>query len=218
MVYLLLQKLSRKNQAGGISASDFFYIWNAEQQSYFDDLTGRWQIRNNTKTGINTGLVVDETVLQDLAPFTIPITLTVSAGKASKPDDFFFRMALRADGKKVQFINPGQISYVNESVIDTPSIVNGKYYATEYEDYYLVLPSATPSIDLDYIATPEDVVWGYVFDADGRQIYSPLRSVQPKWANATIITITKRAFDNMGVSYKDADFTNFGRTAQVSGD
>lgn len=217
-VYQLYLKLARKNQAGGISASDFFYYWNAEQLGYHNDLTGRWQNRNNTKTGANTGLVIDETVLQDLAPFTIPVTLTVTSGEATKPDDFFFRLALRANGKKVSFINPGQISYVNDSVIDPPSITNGTYYATEYEDYYYVLPTNTPTIDLDYVATPDDIVWGFVYDADGRQVYSPLKSVQPKWANSTIVTITKRAFSNLGVTFHDNDFTNFGRTAQASGD
>jgi len=60
--------LTRKNQAGGISAKDLFYAWNSEQTALFEDLKGRWQSRNNGKEGQNTGLVENETILTKLTP------------------------------------------------------------------------------------------------------------------------------------------------------
>ncbi len=71
---------------------------------------------------------------------------------------------------------------------------------------------------MDYVATPTDIVWGFVNDEQGREIYDSSTSVQPKWKQSTIITITKRALVNFGVAFKDVDFTNFGRIAQQVGD
>lgn len=218
-IYKFLKYLVRKNQAGSVSVTDFFYTWNSEQLSYFNDEIGRWQNRNNGKTAANTGLVLNETILSDLAPFTITELLTIITGTITKPDDFEYRIAARKGGFKITFINPGQVAEINKSVIDPPSITDNCYYATEYQNYCQLFPnSVTGSIDFDYVASPTEIIWGYYFDYRGSQIYNPATSVQPKWANTTIITITKRALNTMGVSYKDADFSNFGKESIATGE
>lgn len=75
----------------------------------------------------------------------------------------------------------------------------------------------TGNVELDYIAEARDIVWGFTLDTDDRQVYNPATSVQPLWNQNTIVTITKRAFVNLGIMFDDNNFTNFGRTAQVSG-
>lgn len=222
-IYEVVKLLVRKNQSGSISPKDLFYYWNIEQNMYHADIVGRWQNRNNGKTGENTGLLLNETILTDLSPFTINETLTITAHKVTKPDDFEYRLAMRIDGNIVYMINAGQKSQVLDSVIDAPSTIDGIYYALEYEDYYDLLPTTLPTVaitelELDYIASCTDVKWGYTLDANDRPVYNPGTSVQPKWKQSTIVTITKRTLTNLGVSYKDADFTNFGRQAQATGD
>lgn len=222
-IFSLYKFLMRKNQSGSISATDFFNSWNTEQNAYFSDLLGKWQSRSNGKSGQNTGLIMDETIMTQLAPFTIPGSVTISNGQATKPSDFIYGLARRlsVSGSEhlVTKINHGQIWYVNNDVIDPPSVTDGTYYIIEYEDYYSILPSsATGSLLLDYIAQPVDVVWAYTFDSDGRQIYNPGLSVQPQWTTNTIIDITKRALTNFGVSYKDKDFEQFGKSNTITGD
>lgn len=210
--------LCRKNNAGGISADNFFNAWNMEQNMYHTDIVGRWQNKNVSKEQGNTGLILNETILTDLAPFTIPVTLPVTSGKATKPDDFIFRISARISGKKVIFINQGQITSVTASVIDPPSITDGVYYGVQYEDYYSILPNTVTSMDLDYVAAPNDIKWAYTFGPDGEQVYNPGASIQPKWSDPTCLTITKRALTSFGISFKDNDFTQAGRFAQASGD
>jgi len=217
-IYNLVKFLIRKNQAGGVSASDLFNAWNSEQNMYYQDIVGRWQNRSNNKSGPNTGLILNETILTELAPFTIPVTISVSSGIANKPVDFVFKIAIRVGDYKVDTINPGQRYSVVNSVIDPPSVSTNTYYAIQYEDYYELLPDTVSEIILDYVASPENIKWGFTFDTEGRQVYNPGTSVQPKWDNPTIITITKRALINLGVSFKDRDFSDFGRVAQQTGD
>jgi len=217
-IYNLVKFLIRKNQAGGVSASDLFNAWNSEQNMYYQDIVGRWQNRSNNKSGPNTGLILNETILTELAPFTIPVTISVLSGIATKPVDFVFKVSIRVGDYKVDTINPGQRYSVVNSVIDPPSVSTNTYYAIQYEDYYELLPDTVSEIILDYVASPENIKWGFTFDTEGRQVYNPGTSVQPKWDNPTIITITKRALINLGVSFKDRDFSDFGRVAQQTGD
>ena len=221
--YQFALKLMKKNQAGGLSSTEYAYHWNDAQGSYMDDMLGRFQARANGKTGMNTGLIEDETIIQKLSAFIKTTDITITAGNADKPSNFVYRLALRINGVDAYKINHNQIANVNASVIDTPSTTTDTYYFVEYEDYYYFLPHTLPTASittaqLDYIKTPDNVVWGYDFDDDGRQRYVPGTSVQPLWDNNSCREITKRMFTNLGVSFKDADFQNFGKSVQLTGE
>jgi len=217
-LYQFSLKLIRKNQSGSINGTEFAMFWNDQQAAYTSDLLGRFQPRSNGKTGNNTGLILNETIVTKLAAFTKPVTLTIASGVVDKPLDLIYRLALRINDKDVSFINHGQIASVKGSVIDAPSVANNKYYAVEYEDYYSFLPTTVTSASLDYIAYPENVVWGYITDANGQQVYNSGTSVQSKWDDITNQEITKRMLQNMGVSLKDKDFENFGSKTIITGD
>lgn len=219
----LFKFLLRQNQSGSISTTDFFNAWNTEQFSYHSDLLGPWEKMSNSKSGANTGLIMNETMMTKLSPFTIAGSVAISSGQALKPTDFIYglarRLELNGDEFLVTKINHGQKWYVNNDVIDPPSVADGTYYILEYENYYDVLPStATGNLQLDYIAQPENIVWGFTYDAQNRPVYNAGLSIQPKWDDSTIISITKRALTNFGVSYHDKDFTNFGQRNTQTGD
>jgi len=208
----------KKNQAGSISSSDFQYHWNDSQNAYMADLLGRFQMHNNGKEGLQTGLIQNETILIKLSPFTNPTTLTITGGQSNKPSDFIYELALRINGEKVYKIAHDQIYWVNQSVIDPPSIAEDSYYYIEYLNYYKFLPSAVTSAELDYIATPVNIVWGFTFDGNGRQVYNPATSVQPQWMDIDCLEITKRMLKTLGVAFKDADLSNFGQSVITTGE
>ena len=213
-LYNFCLKLIRKNQAGGLASKDFEFQWNDAQSTYLDDLLGRFQARNNGKEGVNTGLILDETILQKLSPFTTTESISIVGGNVTKPTDFIYRLGFRINGEDGYKINHGQIATVNNNVIDPPSITSNKYFFVEYEDYYYVLPHT----DLDYITVPKNIVWGYYFNSSDRQVYNPGTSVQPQWDSSSCREITKRMLKNLGVSYKDADFAQFGQSVQLTGE
>lgn len=220
--YEFVLKLMKKNQAGGMGRSDFEYQWNASQASFQEDLLGRWQARNNGKTGANTGLIEDETILQKLSPFTKASNLTITSGNADKPTDFVYRLALRINGYDAYKINHSQIANVNNSVIDTPSTTNNAFYFVEYEDYYYFLPRTLPTVSittaqLDYIMTAPEVKWGFTYDANGREVYNPGTSIQPMWSSNDCKEITERMLKTLGVAFKDSDFAGFGQSVITTG-
>lgn len=219
-LYKFCLDLMKKNQAGGLKASAFQYEWNDAQSAYQSDLVGRFEPRGNNKSGINTGLIQNATILQKLTPFTKPYSLSVSGvnGQATKPTDFIFELGLMVGTEDVFKITKDQKSPVLKSVIDPPSTADGAYYATEYEDYYQFFPTAAYTASLDYICAVTAVVWGFTFDGDGRQVYDAGTSVQPLWDNNSCRDITKRMFVNLGVSFKDNDFAQFGQKVQMTGE
>lgn len=217
-VYGFTRNLIHKNQAGGLGSIDFAYKWNDAQCSYQDDLLGRFQRASNGKTGLNTGLIEDETIMQKLTPFIDNVTLGIASGLSDKPSNFIYRLAMRINGEDCYKINHGQIATVNDSVIDPPSIANDRYYFIEYLGFYSFLPNTVTFASLDYIITPALVVWNYDFDVDGRQVYNPVGSVQPVWDSSSCMEITKRMLKTMGVSFKDNDFVNFGQSVINAGE
>ena len=120
--------LVRKNQSGG-SVKDCMDSWNIEQSVLHADLLGRWQNANNGKSGMNTGLVENETVLSALNPFTKPLPITIVSGNVTKPALFAYTMDLRIGGKRVIPITHSQINTVNDNVIDPPSVTEQKYFS-----------------------------------------------------------------------------------------
>ena len=217
-LYSFAKSLIRKNQSAGLIVTDFQYFWNDAQGSYQDDLLGRFQARGNTKEGINTGLIEDETIIAKLTPFMQPVTITVSGGQAIKPVDFVYTLAVRVGNYKIYQIDKDQIFSILNSVIDPPSILNNTYYFTEYSNYYLIYPNTVTSINLDYIQTPPDVVWGFNYDANNNQVYNPVTSIQPLWSNNSCREITKRMLKTIGVSFSSQDFEQFGQSVQKAGE
>ncbi len=210
--------LTNKNQAGGISSTDLFSAWNGEQAMYHQDLVGRWQKQNNTKTGVTSGLVEDEITISALSPFIIPITIPIAGGLGFKPTDYIYGVALRINGAKVFSVSHNSIYAVNDDVIDPPSIPDNRYYYSEYLSYFSFQPNTVTTFDLDYVAETTDIVWGFTLDANNRQVYNPATSVQSKWNKNTTIEITRRTLKSFGLHFDSREFENFGESNIRTGD
>lgn len=217
-LYNFTLNLIKSNQSGKLASIEWARHWNDASNTYQDDMMGRFQASRSGKTGMNTGLIENETIETKLVPFTKNAAIVVTAGDGPRPSDFVFLLALRVDGKEVRHINKNQIATVNDNVIDPPSVASGSYYFTPYLNYYSFLPNTVTSATIDYIATPVDVVWGFTLDGGGRQVYNSATSVQSQWDDHSNREITKRMLTNLGVAYKDNDFSQFGSKVQMQGE
>lgn len=216
-LYKFALGLIRKNQSAGLRVTDFQNFWNDAQSAYMDDMLGRFQNKSGTKEGINTGLIEDETITEKLSPFTLNVNLPVVGGFITKPADWEYTLALRAgNNNKVYQINKDQIYGTVNSVIDPPLVAANSFYYTPYENTYKIFPSDTVSVDLDYIQSPPDVVWGFTVAPNGLYQYDAGSSTDPKWSNNSCREITKWMLKVIGVSFSSQDFENFGQSV-ISG-
>jgi hypothetical protein len=212
-VFSFVKFLVRKNQTGSITADEFFLAWNSEQRSYMGDILGRIQDRSG-----KAGLIETDRALTILAPFTETDDITVaSTGEAPKPDDFVYRLAVRAANKNVKMIRKGQIGAAINSSIDAPSVANGIYYGTEYDTFFKIWPATAGTITLDYIRNPAYVAWGSTNDGNGVAQYNAGTSTQPEWRDEQIQEITKRSLRLFGVSFSSQDFQQFAQSTIKSG-
>ena len=210
--------LIQKNMAGPFDNEMFERFWHSEQLGYQDDLLGRFQKNNTSKTGANTGLIENETILQKLSPFISRVTLVQdNFGNSYKPTDLAYRLSIMIDDSNCVKINYNQRSAMITSVIDPPSLTTNIYYFIEYADYYEIFPSTASDPVLDYVKTPTYIKWGFTYDNVGRQVYNSGTSVQPLWDNNSCMEITKRMLATIGVSSKDNDFENFGKSVINTG-
>lgn len=218
-IYSYTKFLTNKNQAGGISSTDLFNAWNGEQAMLHQDVVGRWQKQSNTKTGIMSGLIEDEVTISMLSPFIVPVVnIAIAGGLGFKPADYIYGLALRINKAKVFSVNHDMIASVIDDVIDPPSIPDNKYYYTEYLSYFSFQPPAATAFDLDYVAETTDIVWGFTLDGQGRPVYNPATSVQPKWNKNTTIEITRRTLKSFGLHFDSREFENFGESNIQTGD
>jgi len=67
------------------------------------------------------------------------------------------------------------------------------------------------------MVSPTDIVWGYTFDVDGRQVYNSATSTDPQWMDADCMEITKRTLKTLGVAFSSQDFQNFGNSVINTG-
>lgn len=217
-LYKTILFLIRKNQSASLTATQFGYLWNQEQAAYQDDLLGRFQSRSNGKEGANTGLIENETILTKLSPFTINAILSIASGVAAKPANIIYTLALRIGGAKVFEVSKDELWSLNDDVIDPPSIDDESYYYTQYGANYNFFPNTVTQAELDYIIAPADVKWAYTLDANSRQEYDAANSVQSQWDYNSNLEISKRCLKALGVSFKDADFQNYGNSQILTGD
>lgn len=217
-IYNFLLYQMKKNQAGGLKPADFQFAWNQEQSAYQSDLVGRWESQSNGKGGQETGIIQNETILTKLTPFTQTVTIPVTTGQATKPIDFVYALALRTNGTKIFQVDHDQVWFLAEDVIDPPSEAQDSYYYTEFQNYYAINPATVASMDLDYIQTVTDIIWGFDVQANGSFTYNAGASTQPKWGQNSIVDITKRCLKSLGVAFKDQDFAEFGNSNQKTGD
>jgi hypothetical protein len=219
-LYKFTDFIANKNQSNNITSDNLFYLFNSEQKTYMGELVGNWHKNNPTKTGANTGIIEDKRIIEILSPFTINDSLTIAGGGAvTKPDGFLDLLSMRYLGKRIFRINQDQKSAVNDSVIDPASVADKKIYYIEYQNEYDLLPtSITGVVEFDYIAMPNDVVWGYTLDGNNRQVYNSATSVQPLWNDIEIVEIVKRSFATLGVRLSSQDFQNFGKSTKATGE
>ena len=60
-------------------------------------------------------------------------------------------------------------------------------------------------------------VWGFTLDGNKRQVYNAGTSVQPKWNQNTIVTITKRTLKSLGIHFKEQDLQQYGNSVINTG-
>jgi hypothetical protein len=70
-------------------------------------------------------------------------------------------------------------------------------------------PNNIGAARMSYIRKPQRIYWGFTLDGNGRKVYSPANSEQPKWADVDLLEIIARILKLAGVNLKDGDVVQY---------
>lgn len=219
-IYQFSNQLINKAQMQTYEPDALFYIWNSEQRAYYLDLLGRWQRNSNGKNGANTGLIENNVILEKLSSFMVKYYPTLAVdGIFPDPDNIIQFLAVRVNGFQCKEIRHDQIAFINNSVIDGPSVADNRYYYVRAGRIITIYPTTVSSgVEEDVLIDCVDIKWAFIDDpVTGLPVYDPGNSVQPQWNNFDIQEITARTMKKLGVHFSDRDFQNYGASVINTG-
>lgn len=191
-----------KNLQQGYATRDNFYLSiNQGQRGYLDYLMGEYQ-----KYQIHRPIAVvqfgqNQRIRQSVAPLIYGAILNINAGSgiADFPNDYEYvdNMWGIYGYYNIRFIQQDRLDSYIHSEIDP--IQENPVYLIQHEGFHF-FPQDMQSARLSYIRTPPSIVWGYTLDSNGREVYDPLTSQQPIWADTDCMQIIVRALQIMGTS------------------
>lgn len=200
-VYSIMLYAIRKNQNGNLNPASFNLVINQAQWSYTDYLLGQFQKYTPGRPFAAVEFSQNEDIRQRLSPFIpAPVTLTINgSGIAPYPTGYLNSDAMTygAYRQRVKFIQQDRLFSHLNSYID-PVATNPFYLI--YKDGFQFYPTNLGSAYLSYIKQPDELVWGFTLDPQGRPVYNSGTSVQPQWLDLDMLEIIVRALEIVGVN------------------
>lgn len=199
-VYTLMQYIVSKNiQQGYLSPADFNKVINQAQKSYVAYMLGDVQRYAPKRPIPPTEYGNTLTARQRLSPIIKEDTVVVdNAGYSAYPTDYIQTDAMWTSTgfQRVRQVAQDKLwSYYN-SVID-PVAQNPIYLLqdTGFQFY----PENIGTAKLSYVSEPPLIEWAYTV-VSGRPVYDPALSIDPVWADVTMMDIISRALVMVGVN------------------
>jgi hypothetical protein len=170
-IYKLILYICSKNAYQGyISYQDFNSVINQSQISYLDYLLGSLQQYQYNHPQPKVALGLNGEVRQRLAPFLIKDTLSLTSGYVDYPNDYqMVDSMMTNDFKAIRYTQQNYLGSVYNSVIDP--ISEYPIYLMEQNGFQFY-PDTLDEAVITYVGTPNEIVWAYELDSNGRAVYT----------------------------------------------
>jgi hypothetical protein len=194
-VYKLINYIISKNTFQGYySYEDFNRTINQAQISYLDYLLGSLQQYQYNHPQPKVSLGLNGEVRQRLTPFLKKETLSLTSGFVQYPDDYQMLDSMMTPAfKNIRYVQQNYLAGVMNSVIEP--INDYPIYLME-QDGFQFYPLTLPQALITYCSTPNEIVWAYELNGQGRPIYTtgiqsvPIINGGTGYANSDTITFS----------------------------
>lgn len=217
--YQFIQFVARKNQAAQITPKEVQFALASGQKNYYEYLLGLVQQFQPGRPVPTVALGMNSKISTDLSPFKFEdVTIAVVTNKAPLPSKFrYLSLMLDQNGKQMQWMSDNKLPGRLASVID-PISETGKGFYNESNGAWRVYPDGTiTSIKVNYYVKPDDIVWAYTFDANGRPVYNPIGSVDPQFNDEAMTDVLARALEILGWSFQSENLVEYGQEVKKNG-
>lgn len=215
-VYKIMQFAVNKNQNGYLTPDQFNLVINQGQLSYMAWLLGETQQIQYQGTQSRVQYSISENTRQKIQPFITITNLTISSGFSAYPIDYQLTDTMTSsDGvNRIRYAANNKLYSFLKSKID-PVATNPVY--TLSKNGFTFYPNTLTSATLAYVSVPNTIVWAYTLDGNGRPVYNPSLSVNPKWYDSDMLEIIVRALRLVGVNLKDGEVSQYANEIKNGG-
>lgn len=215
-VYQIMQYAINKSQNGFFSPDEFNLVINQAQTQFLDYLLGEFQTYQVGRPISRVQYGNNETTRQRLTPFIKSATLTVDGnGVVNYPSNYQQTDTMWTSSYgRVKFVSQDHLASYLSSRID-PIATNPIYMLNMYG--FKFYPNTIGSAIVNYIETPNEIVWGYTVDGNGLPVYNAGTSVDPRWYDVDMMEIIARALRIVGVNLQSNVVSQYANEIKIQG-
>jgi hypothetical protein len=221
--YRIIQIVANKFQAGNITPTQYMDMINYAQLGFLDYLLGQFVSYQYGRPLSKVQFGMNEIVRQRITPLIDPVsTINIDAtGFAAYPSDYQQADALNLTSlDRVRFVpQHKKYSYI-KSRIDPVS--TNPIFLIESQGFRFYPNTnfngvSLGSIQLSYVKTPPDIVWGNSPDPQGRPQYNQGTSVNPIWYDTDMDELIVRALEMIGVNLQAPEISQYAQMIKNEG-
>lgn len=214
--YKIVQFAVNKSQNGYTTPDEFNLVINQAQTQFMDYLLGEFQSYQVGRPISKVQFGNNETTRQRLTPFIKSTTLTVDGnGVATYPTNYQQTDTMfTSTYGRVKFISQDYLASYLSSRID-PIATNPIYMLNMYG--FKFYPNTIGTTILNYIETPNQIVWAYTVDGNGLPVYNPSLSIDPRWYDVDMMEIIARALRIIGVNLQSNVVSQYANEIKMQG-
>jgi hypothetical protein len=222
--YRIIQLICNKFQAGNITPDQYMDAINQGQTSFLSYLLGQFVSYQYGRPLSKVQFGMNEIVRQRITPLIDPpTTITIDdTGLAPYPSDFEQVDALNLTSlDRIRFVpQHKKYSYI-KSRIDP--IATNPIFMIE-SDGFRFYPNTNfngislGTVQLGYVKTPPQIVWGSAPDAQGRPQYDAGASKPPIWYSVDGMELISRALAMFGVNLQASEVSQYAQMIKTQGD
>lgn len=211
-----MQYAINKSQNGFFSPDEFNLVINQAQTQFLDYLLGEFQTYQVGRPISRVQYGNNETTRQRLTPFIKSATLTVDGnGVVNYPSNYQQTDTMWTSSYgRVKFVSQDHLASYLSSRID-PIATNPIYMLNMYG--FKFYPNTIGSAIVNYIETPNEIVWGYTVDGNGLPVYDSNTSVDPRWYDVDMMEIIARALRIVGVNLQSNVVSQYANEIKIQG-
>lgn len=211
-----MQFVINKNQNGYLTPDDFNLAINQASINEQSFLIGGIEQLQYVKGQPRIQYSISENTRQKLQPFIKTVTLVVTSGTANYPPDYILTDAMMNDAgvDRIRYAENNKLYSFLGSTID-PVSTNPIY--TPSDTGFTFYPNTITSARLTYVGKPNEIVWNFATDLNGRPVFNPTGSVDPQWYDTDMYSVIARALRMVGVNLKDGEVSQYAETIKNGG-
>ena len=167
-VYKTVLSILNKESRGFLTPEEFNKIGAQIQLDILDQHFyeyNRSVAKHNAGRGVEGYGNIPRKIEEKIDPFYKSVNLTLSSSKLTIPSDLYKIVDITTTDKlkQIEKVNKKNLSYLLSSSYAAPSSSFPVYYQTDSE--FVIEPTKTGQLTVEYIKTPSDPDWAYIQDA-----------------------------------------------------